>query len=184
MCKNYLFIFRERGREGEREVEKHQCVVASHTPKLGTWPATQACALTGIEPVTLWFASQRSIHWATPARARYPVFIFVFLNYPHRRTFFHCLCFFDGFFFFFFWERERYQFEREASIGYLPYAPQTRDWTGIEPTTQACALPRNWTGSLQAMGWCSNQLSHTGQSMKMFYKINFYHEFKWEGGAI
>ena len=26
----YLFIFRERGREGEREGEKHQCVVASH----------------------------------------------------------------------------------------------------------------------------------------------------------
>ena len=28
----YLFIFRERGREGEREGEKHQCVVASHVP--------------------------------------------------------------------------------------------------------------------------------------------------------
>ena len=26
----YLFIFRQRGREGEREGEKHQCVVASH----------------------------------------------------------------------------------------------------------------------------------------------------------
>ena len=42
-----LFIFRERGREGEREGEKHQCVVASHAPLLGTCPATQACALTG-----------------------------------------------------------------------------------------------------------------------------------------
>ena len=31
----YLFIFRERGREGEREGEKHQCVVASHTPHTG-----------------------------------------------------------------------------------------------------------------------------------------------------
>ena len=28
----YLFIFREKGREGDREGEKHQCVVASHTP--------------------------------------------------------------------------------------------------------------------------------------------------------
>ena len=28
----YLFIFRERGREGEREGEKHPCVVASRTP--------------------------------------------------------------------------------------------------------------------------------------------------------
>ena len=28
--KKTLFTFRERGREGEREGEKHQCVVASH----------------------------------------------------------------------------------------------------------------------------------------------------------
>ena len=31
----------------EREGEKHQCVGASHAPPTGTWPATQACALTG-----------------------------------------------------------------------------------------------------------------------------------------
>ena len=31
----YLLIFRERGREGEREGEKHQCVVASCTPPTG-----------------------------------------------------------------------------------------------------------------------------------------------------
>ena len=42
-----LFIFRERGREGEREGEKQQCVVALVRPLLGTWPATQGCALTG-----------------------------------------------------------------------------------------------------------------------------------------
>ena len=34
-----LFIF--------RKTEKCQCVVASHVTPLGTWPATQACALTG-----------------------------------------------------------------------------------------------------------------------------------------
>ena len=28
----YLFIFREKGRDREREEEKHQCVVASRTP--------------------------------------------------------------------------------------------------------------------------------------------------------
>ena len=43
----YLFIFRERVREEEREGEKYQCVVASDSPLLGTWPATHACALTG-----------------------------------------------------------------------------------------------------------------------------------------
>ena len=31
----YLFIFRERGREGEREGEKHQCVIASGMPPTG-----------------------------------------------------------------------------------------------------------------------------------------------------
>ena len=31
----YLFIFRERGREGEREGEKQQCVVASHVAPTG-----------------------------------------------------------------------------------------------------------------------------------------------------
>ena len=35
--KNILFVFilRETGREGEREVEKHQCVVTSHMPLTG-----------------------------------------------------------------------------------------------------------------------------------------------------
>ena len=31
----FKILFRERGREGEREGEKHQCVVASHTPPTG-----------------------------------------------------------------------------------------------------------------------------------------------------
>ena len=31
----FLFTFRKRGREGEREGKKHQCVVASHTPPTG-----------------------------------------------------------------------------------------------------------------------------------------------------
>ena len=34
----YLFIFRERGREAEREEEKHQCVVASCAPPTGDVP--------------------------------------------------------------------------------------------------------------------------------------------------
>ena len=43
----YLFICRERGKEGQREGEKHQSVGAFHTLLLGTSPATQACTLTG-----------------------------------------------------------------------------------------------------------------------------------------
>ena len=41
----YLFLEKGEGRE-KGEGEKHQCVVASRTPLLGTWPTTQACALT------------------------------------------------------------------------------------------------------------------------------------------
>ena len=45
--KLFIYLFLEEGREAEREGEKHQCVVASRSPPTGTWPATQACALTG-----------------------------------------------------------------------------------------------------------------------------------------
>ena len=43
----YLFIFRERRREGERKGEKHQCVVASHMLPTGDLACNPACALTG-----------------------------------------------------------------------------------------------------------------------------------------
>ena len=33
--KEFIYLFLERGREGEREGEKHQCVVASHAPAIG-----------------------------------------------------------------------------------------------------------------------------------------------------
>ena len=49
----YLFIFRQRGREGEREGEKHQCALAScvhHNP--GMCPDWELNL--GIEPATLW----------------------------------------------------------------------------------------------------------------------------------
>ena len=45
--KDFIYLFLERGKEGVREGEKHQCVVASGVPLLGTWPATQAYTLTG-----------------------------------------------------------------------------------------------------------------------------------------
>ena len=47
-------------------------------PLLGTWPATQAGALLGIEPETVWFTGWCSIHWAMPARA-IQLFFFFFL---------------------------------------------------------------------------------------------------------
>ena len=41
----YLFIFRERGREGERERNINVWLTLAHL-LLWTWPTTQACALT------------------------------------------------------------------------------------------------------------------------------------------
>ena len=43
----YLFLDREEGREKERE-RSVDVWLPLLCPSLGTWPATQACALTGI----------------------------------------------------------------------------------------------------------------------------------------
>ena len=65
-----FYLFRQRGRERGREGEKHQCVVASHTPPTGDLACNPGmCLRLGIEPATLWFTGRCSIHWATPARA-------------------------------------------------------------------------------------------------------------------
>ena len=49
---NILFIYFERGREGEREGEKHQCVVAPRTPPTGDQARKQPRQVLrrGIEP--------------------------------------------------------------------------------------------------------------------------------------
>ena len=71
--KKFYFIFRQRGREEEREGEKHQCVVASHTP--ATWDLAHNPGefpdWEGIEPVTLWFIGQRSVHRAPPTQGNF-----------------------------------------------------------------------------------------------------------------
>ena len=33
--KDFIYLFRDGGKEGEGEGEKHQCVVASHAPLVG-----------------------------------------------------------------------------------------------------------------------------------------------------
>ena len=68
----YLFSFRERGREGEREGEKHRCVrdtwisCLSHNPNWGPGPQPRHVPWLGIEPVTFLFTDQHSDHWGTP----------------------------------------------------------------------------------------------------------------------
>ena len=59
--KKTIYLFLESGEgEGEREGEKHQCVVASCTPPTGGWPTTQAGALAGNWP------SNPLVHRPTP----------------------------------------------------------------------------------------------------------------------
>ena len=65
-----------KGREREREGEKHQYVVASHMPRTGDLAHNPGmCPRLEIEPVTLCFAGWRSVYLVTPARA----FFFFFL---------------------------------------------------------------------------------------------------------
>ena len=62
--KRYLFIFRERGGEGEgrRQGEKHQCFrdtsigCLSHSPNWEPGPQPSHVPWLEIKPVTFWFA--------------------------------------------------------------------------------------------------------------------------------
>ena len=62
--KKILFIFGERGREGDRAGEGRQAA-ASRTPQLGTWRTTQARALSGNHTGNL-FRSQAGTQSAEP----------------------------------------------------------------------------------------------------------------------
>ena len=62
----YLFLERGEGREKERERNIYVWLPPV-CPLLGTWPATQACALTGNRTGTPLVHSWSWIHWATPA---------------------------------------------------------------------------------------------------------------------
>ena len=64
----YLFIFREEGKEKERERNINVWLPLAHPP-LGTWPKPRHGPWPGMDPVTLWFAGLCSVRWATPARA-------------------------------------------------------------------------------------------------------------------
>ena len=64
----YLFIFRERGREEEREGEKYQCVVASRLPPTGDLAHNPGLCLTRNQTGNPWFtghAQSTELHLAT-----------------------------------------------------------------------------------------------------------------------
>ena len=70
-----LFIFRE-GKGGRKRGRKtSMCGCLLHALNWGPDLQPRHVPPLGIEPATLWFAGQHSIHWATPARA---TFIYLF----------------------------------------------------------------------------------------------------------
>ena len=67
----YLLLERGEGREEDREKNQHvrDTWLPLACPLLGTWPTTQANALTGNQTATFQFTGWCSIHWATPIKA-------------------------------------------------------------------------------------------------------------------
>ena len=56
--KDFIYLFLERGERKEREKERNINVWLPLTrPLVGTWPTTQACALTGNWTSNLWFTA-------------------------------------------------------------------------------------------------------------------------------
>ena len=76
-----ILFYRKEGRvkETERNISVWLPLACS---LLGTWPATQACAMTGNRTSNLLLHRSPLIHWATPARAcfilKFRGFYFIF----------------------------------------------------------------------------------------------------------
>ena len=67
-----LFIYFREGKGGRKKGrETSMCGWLSCAPNWGPGPQPRHVPWLGVEPVTLWFAGQHSVHWATPARAIY-----------------------------------------------------------------------------------------------------------------
>ena len=67
--KDFIYLFLERGEGRENERERNISVwLPLMWPPLGTWPTTQACALTGNWTSNPLVCRPMSSHWATPAR--------------------------------------------------------------------------------------------------------------------
>ena len=72
---DFIYLFLKRGKGGrKRERETSVCYrYINRLPltchQLGTWPTTQACALTGNQTGIFQFATCSSVHLTTPARA-------------------------------------------------------------------------------------------------------------------
>ena len=85
----YLFIF--RGGERERGRETSMCGCLLHTPNWEPDPQPRHVSWLGTELVTLWFAGQCSIHWATPVSLNhYVILLPLILRDIFSRCFLDC----------------------------------------------------------------------------------------------
>ena len=66
--KDFIFLFLEKGEGREKERERNINCLSLACLQLGTWPTTQACALTGNRTGDLLVYRMTPIHWATPVR--------------------------------------------------------------------------------------------------------------------
>ena len=123
-----MFSFRQRGRKGEREGEKYQCVVASCTP-----PAGDLAHNPGMCPE--WELNRQPFSSQAGTQSTEP-------HQPGPEDIFFSLLLETG--------RER---ESQRCLDQRSFAPQL----GIKPATQLCALTGNRTYSLLVMGLHVNQ---------------------------
>ena len=136
--KDFIYLFLERGREEERERGRatSMCACLSCVSHWGPRLQSRYVPWLGIEPATLCFSCQHSIHRATPARVIY-----------------------------LFWEREEgREKERERNTmckRYIDWLPLAHPQLGTWPATQVCALTGNQTGDLLVCSIMLSALSHT-----------------------
>ena len=85
----YFYIFRERGKEGEREGQKHQCVVASRAPpngdlahNPGTCPDWEW---------NWWSFGQRSVHCRTQVFFHFAISLLVVVYFFNISLFVECI---------------------------------------------------------------------------------------------
>ena len=73
--KIFIYLFVERGEGREKERERNISVwLHLHAPYWGPGPQPKHVPWLGIEPATLWFTGQHSIHCATPVKAKRALF--------------------------------------------------------------------------------------------------------------
>ena len=59
---DFIYLVLDIGEGMEKEKETSMCGFLSHAPYWGPRPQPRHVARLGIRPVTLWFASQHSVH--------------------------------------------------------------------------------------------------------------------------